>query len=774
MTVANAPALNDAVLESMGGDCCDIGAAAIMASTASAERQPQDLTTIADPAAFVRETADGHHSLSLFVDNLQCAACIRTIENGLRTLPGVTEARVNMSTRRVAVEWLGEKTTGQEIARTVASLGYPLAPFNPAQVQKSKASEQRRLLASLAVAGFAAGNVMLLSVSVWSGLVTDMGPATRDMFHWVSALIALPAVAFAGQPFFRSAFSVLKAGRMNMDVPISLAVILASAMSLHQTFLGREHTYFDAAIGLVFFLLIGRYLDFQSRAKARETAEHLVGLSAVAATVIDENGQRRAIPASDVTAGLIVFVAVGDRVPVDGEIIDGRSDVDTSLVTGETLPRDVAPGCGVYAGTLNLTAPLTIRATADGEHTLLAEIVRLIEHAEQGRARFVRIADRAARIYAPAVHILALATFLGWWLIGAAPLEVSVLHAVAVLIITCPCALGLAVPAAQVIASGVLFRRGILVKSGDAFERLAEVDTVVFDKTGTLTTGDLELANAADISPEHLSIATKLAEHSNHPLSRALVRSGQVSESTALEVSEFPGRGLQGTVGGNTVRLGSQAWCDAHTACRDMDGENMDAGPELWLKIDDGEPICFQFVDQSRADAGTVIQGLNTLGLQVMLLSGDRSIVAGKMAEKLGIENWQGECLPTDKIRVLEKLHQEGRKVVMVGDGLNDAPALAAGHASISPATAADVAQTAADFIFQGDKLKPVLTAIRVARRTHALVKQNIAIAVGYNIFAVPIAVLGFASPLVAAVAMSSSSLLVTLNALRLRLVKAA
>ncbi len=771
MTVANAPALDDAALESMGGDCCDIGAAAIMASTGAAQPQSIDITTIADPAAFVRDTSDGSHSLAMFVDNLQCAACIRSIERGLRALPGVTEARVNMSTRRVAVEWRGDETSGQEIARTVASLGYPVAPFNPVHIQQSKTAEQRRLLAALAVAGFAAGNVMLLSVSVWSGLVTDMGPATRDMFHWISALIALPAVAFSGQPFFRSAFTVLKTGRMNMDVPISLAVILASAMSLHQTFLGREHAYFDAAIGLVFFLLIGRYLDFQARAKARETAEHLVGLSAVAATVIDENGQRRAIPASDVTAGLSVFVAAGDRVPVDGEVVEGRSDLDTSLVTGETLPRDVAPGAGVYAGTLNLTAPLTIRATADGEHTLLAEIVRLIEHAEQGRARFVRIADRAARVYAPAVHILALATFLGWWLSGLAPLEVSVLHAVAVLIITCPCALGLAVPAAQVIASGVLFRRGILVKSGDAFERLAEIDTVVFDKTGTLTTGDLALSNSEDISPEDLNLAITLAGHSNHPLSRALARSDQasngVSNDTALNVSEYPGRGLQGSIGGKDVRLGSRAWCNA-----DLSSQGADDSPELWLKVGEAAPVRFQFIDQPRADARVVIENIKALGLKVMLLSGDRNSVAGKMAEKLGIEEWRGECLPTDKIDILETLQSDGRKVAMIGDGLNDAPALAAGHASISPAGAADVAQTAADFIFQGDKLEPVLAAIRVARRTHALVKQNIAIAVGYNIFAVPIAVLGFASPLVAAVAMSSSSLLVTLNALRLRMMK--
>jgi Cu2+-exporting ATPase len=768
MTLANARPLNDAALDSMGGDCCDIGAAAMMASAGAAKEAPQDLAAIADPAAFVRTDAAGGHHLSMFVDNLQCAACIRKIEAGLATLPGVGEARVNMSTRRVAVSWQGDETSGQDVARAVAALGYPVAPFNPEQVQQSKANEQRRLLSALAVAGFATGNVMLLSVSVWSGLVSDMGPATRDMFHWISALIALPAVVFAGQPFFRSAFAVLKVRHMNMDVPISLAVILASAMSLYQTIMGREHAYFDAAVGLVFFLLIGRYLDFQARSKARETAEHLLGLSAVAATVIEADGRRRAVPAAEVTAGMTVFVAAGERVPVDGAIVEGRSDLDTSLVTGETVPRSVEPGSDIFAGTLNLTAPLTIRATADGDHTLLAEIVRLIEHAEQGRARFVRIADRAARVYAPAVHVLALATFLGWWVSGLAPLEVAVLHAVAVLIITCPCALGLAVPAAQVIASGVLFRRGVLVKSGDAFERLAETDTVVFDKTGTLTTGDLVLANAEAVDAETLRLGAALAAHSNHPLSRALAASADTAGIEVAEVSEFPGLGLEGRVAGQQLRLGSGTWCGVESGA-----EPGGDGPELWLKAGDHAPERFQFIDRSRIDAAAVIAELKRLGMKVVLLSGDRKAVVGRMAADLGIDEWQGECLPTEKIDVLERLRQGGAKAVMVGDGLNDAPALAAGHASISPASAADVAQTAADFIFQGERLAPVVTAVRVARRTHALVKQNIAIAIGYNILAVPVAVLGFASPLVAAVAMSSSSLLVTLNALRLRLMRA-
>lgn len=766
---ASANAISDSAMEAMGGDCCDVGAAAMLASSAKPKSPSLPPEAIADPAAFVQSDEDGTRRLAMFVDNLHCAACIRTIEGSLRAMPGVTAARVNMSTRRLAVSWQGDATSARDIALTVTQLGYPVAPYNPEQLRQAGANEQRKLLASLAVAGFAAGNVMLLSVSVWSGLVSDMGPATRDMFHWISALIALPAVAFAGQPFFRSAIGSLRGGHLNMDVPISLAVVLAAGMSLHQTMMGREHAYFDAAIGLVFFLLIGRYLDLRARAKARETAEHLIGLSSVAATVLDPDGTRRSVPSSEIEAGMTVLIATGARIPVDGRITDGRSDIDTSLVTGETLPQTVQPGSQVFAGTLNISAPLTVHATAGGEHTLLAEIVRLIEHAEQGRARYVRIADRAARIYAPAVHILALATFLGWWVWQAASLESAILHAVAVLIITCPCALGLAVPVVQVIASGVLFRLGVLVKAGDAFERLAEIDTIVFDKTGTLTTGRLQLVNAADVEPSALKAAGALAARSDHPLSRAISRAVGAETAKAEDVNEVPGRGLQGIVDGRPARLGSRTWCDI----ADSDSDTA-CGPELWFKAGDAPPVRFSFTDELRADATDTIAGLRAAGIDIMLVSGDRKAVVAATAKAIGIEQWRAECLPTEKIEILDGLQRDGRRVAMVGDGLNDAPALAAGHASISPASAADVAKTAADFIFQGEVLRPVLTCLKVSRWTNRLVKQNMAIAIGYNLIAVPIAVLGLATPLVAAVAMSSSSLLVTLNAMRLRIMKAA
>jgi Cu2+-exporting ATPase len=774
MNVANTPAIRAEIaanaVDTTAGDCCEIGAAAILASSIRGGAAAEDLPPVADPTAFVRDDADGTHHLAMFVDNLHCAACIRTIEGALGVMPGVAQARVNMSTRRLAVAWRGDDVSARDIAERVNGLGYPVAPYDPAKLRRADAGEERRLLAAMAVAGFAAGNVMLLSVSVWAGLVSDMGPATRDMFHWISALIALPAIAYSGQPFFRSAVAALRAGRMNMDVPISLAVVLAAVTSLHQTVLGREHAYFDAAVGLVFFLLIGRYLDFRARAKARETAEHLIGLTGEAAVVIDPDGKQRAVPPSDVVPGSRVLVAAGGRVPVDGRIAEGISELDTSLVTGETAPRPVRSGEQVFAGMLNLSAPLIIEASASGDATLLAEIVRLIEHAEQGRARFVRIADRAARTYAPAVHLLALATFLGWWLWQGASAETALLNAVAVLIITCPCALGLAVPVVQVIASGVLFRLGVLVKSGDAFERLAEIDTVVFDKTGTLTTGALSLVPPQGISSNTLTAAAALAGMSRHPLSRALAGGVAGPSMAVTEVEETPGRGLKGTIAGRPAKLGSRDWIGS----TGITSETGSAGPEIWFRWGDDAPVRFAFIDRPRSDAAEVIGKLKDRGLHVVLISGDRRAVVSETARSLGIEDWHAECLPTGKIAILERLSGDGRKVLMVGDGINDAPALAAGHASISPASATDIAQTAADFVFQGERLAPVLSCIRISRWTDRLVRQNMVLAVGYNLLAVPIAVLGLATPLVAAITMSSSSLLVTLNAMRLRLARAA
>ncbi|MBL27442.1 MAG: heavy metal translocating P-type ATPase [Rhodospirillaceae bacterium] len=721
-----------------------------------------------DPTAYVRTADDGTASLHLMIENLHCANCVRQIESTLTPVPGVVEARVNLTTRRLFLRWQTGAAQAADLVARVAAQGYRLVPFDPAALASAADDEDKKLLRAMAVAGFAAANVMLLSVSVWAGAWgADMSTVTRDFLHWISALIALPAVAYAGRPFFRSAAGALSTGRLNMDVPISLAVILAAGMSLYETMNSGVHAYFDASVTLLFFLLIGRYLDRRARGKARSAAEQLMVLGATAATVVDETGRQRAVPVANVEPGMTVAVAAGERIPVDGTIIAGRSDIDTSLVTGESLPKAVSAGALVHAGTLNLGAPLDIRVTAAGEGTLLADIVRLMEAAEQGRARYVRIADRVAAVYAPAVHILAAVTFLGWLVIGGADWQVALMNAIAVLIITCPCALGLAVPAVQVVASGRLLKLGVLLKSADGLERLAGFDTVVFDKTGTLTLGRPELVAPEAVAPEDLALAASLAMASRHPLARALTRAAPDVPALA-GVHEEPGMGLRAETEAGEVRLGNRLWC----GCESETGTGH-SGPELWLSRPGGTPVRFTFTDRLRADAAEVVGWFHARGHRVVLLSGDRPSVVEAVAAKVSIDDWRAELTPRDKVGALDAMQAEGRHVLMIGDGLNDAPALGAAFVSMSPSSAADVSRTAADLVFQGDKLAPVVEAIRVARSSKRLVFQNFGLALLYNAIAIPLAMAGLITPLIAAVAMSSSSLAVTGNALRLNFKRA-
>lgn len=716
--------------------------------------------TALDAGLFVRGEGKAAH-LDLVVEGMHCAGCMQKIERGLGTIPGITNARCNLSTKRVSVSWdLGETNSDTVIAK-LNSIGFSAVPFDPKLVGTIDETEASRLLRAMGIAGFAAANVMLLSVSVWSGLVSDMELETRSLFHWLSALIALPAVAYAGRPFFSSAWAALKVRTTNMDVPISLAVLLACSMSLVQTIQNAEHVYFDASITLLFFLLIGRYLDVQTRAKACSVAQNLLALRALAATLVEADGTTRAVPVDSLELGMTISVAAGQRLPADGVITQGVSDIDTSLVTGESLPTPTTIGTSVYAGTLNLSGPLLVEVTAKDDASLLSEIVRLMEAAEQGRAGYVRLADRIARKYAPTVHALAAATLLLWIVLGAG-WQVGLMNAIAVLIITCPCALGLAVPVVQVVASGRLLKLGVLVKAPDALERLAQIDTIVFDKTGTLTLGEPELTNAKAITPATLSLAASLACQSNHPLARATVKACEGNKLCEVaNLTETPGFGLEAEYAGKSIRLGSRKWTDA---------TGPDAsGPELWLRAGTDAPVQFTFADTLREDAKVIVNNLSQTH-KIMLLSGDQSPVTRTIAKNLGIENWAAEQTPADKIAKINAMTEAGSKILMVGDGLNDAPALKAAHVSMSPASAADIAQTAADFVFQGIHLAPVADTIQTANRARRLVFQNFGLALGYNLIAVPLAVMGFVTPLIAAVAMSSSSLIVTLNALRLGL----
>ncbi|MFW2543336.1 heavy metal translocating P-type ATPase [Primorskyibacter sp. 2E107] len=708
----------------------------------------------AEALAAAQAPAEAHIVLSL--PTIHCAACMASVERALATAPGVRSSRVNLTMKRVSIE-ADPQVTAADVIPVVEGAGYEAHELDSTMISATATDRAGRdLLMRLAVAGFAAMNVMLLSIAVWSGAEG----ATRDLFHWISAAIVLPAVAFSGQPFFKSAWTALKARSLNMDVPISLAILLAVGTSLWETSLSGEHAYFDAAIALTFFLLTGRYLDHRTRSVARSAAEELAALEVPRAwRVVD--GAEEKVSVSELVTGDILRIKPGARMPVDGVIVDGTSELDRSLLTGETLPVLAEPGRTVSAGEVNLTGPLLIRATAVGRDTSLHRMADLVAVAESGRSRYTSIADKAARLYAPGVHILSALSFIGWWL-WSGDLRVAVNIAAAVLIITCPCALGLAVPAVTTAASGRLFRRGLLIKDATALERLAQVDTVVFDKTGTLTAGAPELTNLNDFTRRDLEIALALAQGSAHPLSLSLTaaaREAGILPAEVTEITEVPGFGTEGLWCGQRVRLGRAAWV----------GGGSSKMTSAWLSIEGGTPQPFTFTDRLRDGAEAAVAALQGAGKRVIVMSGDTTAAVEALASRLNIQHWLSEALPQDKAARIQSLTDDGAKVLMVGDGLNDTAALTAAHASISPASALDAARVASDIVLLGNSLEPIPEALDTAEKSVRRIRENFTIASWYNVIAVPLAIAGLCSPLIAALAMSASSITVSLNALRLR-----
>jgi Cu2+-exporting ATPase len=710
-----------------------------------------------DLSMFVKRDAGTAH-LDLAVEGIACAACIRKIEGGLKQLPGVVEARLNYTNRRLAIDWREEELAAVDVIAALEDIGYHAHPFQPERAEAEEARHMRWLVRCLAVSGFAAMNIMLLSVSVWSGSV-DMPQETRDFFHWLSALIALPAAAYAGQPFFQSAWRALRTRTLNMDVPISLGVIVALGMSVVETANHAQHAYFDSATMLLFFLLCGRTLDHAMRRRTRAVAGNLAALKAEFAHRFDGAEVVR-VPAAALKAGDRLLIRPGDRVAADGVVLTGTSEIDESLVTGETARRKVAAGATIYAGAVNFSGSLTMRVTAAGTGTLIDEVERLLEKAVTAKSNYVRLADRAARLYAPVVHITAALTVIGWLMAGASARD-AIITAIAVLIITCPCALALAIPAVQVVASGALFRSGIMLNSGDAIERLAEVDTVVFDKTGTLTLPEPRVENTARVDPLLLQRAARLALSSRHPLAMAVAREARVRAPFDGAIEE-PGQGVRAMVDGTEARLGSAAFCGVAGA-----SANNEHGTSTICFCHAGRSATLLVKQTLRPDAIATVAALRALGLEITILSGDRPNAVAPVAEALGIADWHGGLTPADKITAIEAMKQQGKRVLMVGDGLNDAPSLAAAHVSISPISAADITQAQADATFLGERLAPVKDALTISRQARKLMRQNLWLAVIYNAIAVPIAILGFVTPLIAAAAMSGSSVLVTLNALR-------
>ena len=690
----------------------------------------------APAAEAARGRADAVPTHRLVLPEIHCAACIRTVEEVLAAQPGVAAARVNLSRHEAVIRadpgadptpWIEALAAAGHVAYEATDAPAPEGPD--------------RLVVRLGVAGFAMMNVMLLSVAVWSGAEA----ATRDLFHWISAAIALPATVFSAEPFFTSAGRALRAGRLNMDVPISVAIALACAISLYETWAGGAEAYFDAALSLTFFLLAGRVLEGRMRRAARSAAGQLAALEPARVLRLAPDGTRESRRLSEVAVGDRLWLTAGARVPVDGVLEDGPVEIDRSALTGESDPVPAKPGAALRAGETLLTGPATLRATAVGEDTTLRRMARLAAVAEGARGRYTSLADKAARIYAPGVHGLALVAFAGWaWATGDIRLALNV--AIATLIITCPCALGLAVPAVATAATGRLFRRGVLVTSETALERLAEVDTVLFDKTGTLTRASLTVP--ADLTATEAGILKGLAAASDHPLARAVLR--QLDHATPAplsDIAEETGRGVAARHGDTPVWFGQE-------------------GEGTVLRIGD-RTIPLPRTEELLPGAAEAVAALRRRGLAVHLLTGDREARAAEAAARLNPDAVHAGVDPEGKHALVRALQADGARVLMVGDGLNDTAALAEAWASMAPRGALEASRAAADAILLAGDVREVPATLSTARTARARILQNFAIAAGYNAVAIPLAVAGYASPLAAALAMSLSSISVTLNALR-------
>jgi Cu2+-exporting ATPase len=703
-------------------------------------------------SGLLQRASDDSQSFEVAVKGARCANCIAKIERGVQALEGVEEARLNLSTGKLTVR--GPHLGPQQILNRVQDLGYEAQPFEAEAVLSTDDAEGRLLLRCLAVSGFATVFVMGLTDAVWYG-GGDLASAMRTQFFWLAGAVAIPASLYAGQPFFRQAWKSLRARATNMDVPISLAVLLSLGLSVYQTSHGGGQTYFDAAVMLVFLLLVGRYLDYRLRDRARGAARHLLALQTILARRLGADGEVSTITAKEIGVNDRLLLATGDRLAVNGLVEDRDTELDMSLVTGESVPQFIAKGSRAPAGAIVTGAAVVLRATATVENSLVADLARLLEAGQQARSAYVRLADRAARAYVPLVFSVSILACAGW-LVAGAGLAQAVTNAITVLIITCPCALGLAVPAVQIVATERLFNRGIFVKSGDALERLSEIDMAVFDKTGTLTLGAPDLLNTAQLPEGVLDAAARIARASRHPLAMAVARAAGTGP-VAAGVREVAGQGLEYGEGPERERLGSATWCGAG-------GSDY----QLWYRRGAEVPVGLKFQDQLRADSAEVVHELRSRDIQVEMLSGDNPVIAARIATEAGIHFWRAGVTPQNKAERLRSLNRQGHRVLMVGDGINDAAAMAMAHVSIAPGTATDISQRTSDMVLRGNDLAPILEALDVSRKARRLVLQNFALAIVYNVTAIPLAAMGLVTPLIAAATMAGSSLLVTLNALRL------
>ena len=700
----------------------------------------------------------------LLIEGISCAACGWLIEKHLRGVPGVAEAHLNLSNHRLQVRWQDSQIALSKLLAELRRIGYAAHPWRADETAERMAAENRRRMRELGVAGLLWMQVMMATMATWPEFNIDLSPELDKILRWTSLFLTTPIVFYCCGQFFRGALRDLRTRHLTMDVSVSLAIGLAYVAGIWSTITGQGELYFDAVGMFALFLLAGRYLERRARERTAAATAQLVQLLPASCLRLEADGQSQRILLSELRLGERVLVQPGSLIPADGLILAGQSSVDESLLTGEYLPQPRGIGDGVTAGTLNVEGPLTIEVQALGDATRLSAIVRLLERAQSEKPRLAEIADRVSQWFLLFILIAAAVVGFAWWEIDSSRAFWVVL---ALLVATCPCALALATPTALTTATGSLHRLGMLLTRGHVLEGLNQIDTLVLDKTGTLTEGRLTLKAIHPLRDLDegacLALAAALENRSEHPIARAFSQAPRAAQS----VDSHPGQGLQGSVDGRLLRIGEAGFVCA------LSGQSV---PSIasehgqWLLLGDGQGPLAWFVldDRLREDAPDLIAAARARGWNIHLLSGDSSPMVGEVARQLGIEDARGGLTPDAKLAVLKQLHGEGRRVLMLGDGVNDVPVLAAADISVAMGSASDLAKTSADAVLLSNRLGSLVDGLKLAKRTRRIIIENLAWATLYNGLVLPFAALGWITPIWAAVGMSLSSLLVVLNALRL------
>jgi P-type Cu2+ transporter len=713
---------------------------------------------------FVHAEADSDRVYAtLAVDGITCAACAWLIEHRLNALEGVTSSAVNLSHHRVRVAWDPAQVKLSRILAEMAAIGYSAQPYEPDAAQQRLQFEERMNIRRLIVAAVGMAQVMMFSIPIYMAAPGEISEDFYALFHWLSFALATPVVFFSAMPFFRNALRCLRTRVLGMDLPVSIAIGGAYLASGYAVIADTGEVYFDSVAMFTFFLLFGRYVEARARRRSGHTGNALAGALPLSAVRLEANGDERILPASELHPGDRVVIKPGHGVPADGIIEEGESSLDESMLTGEYLPVTRRVGDTITGGSQNIESPLVMRVTHAGKEARVASIVDLTDRAFASRPRLAQLASRMSHLFVLRLLVVTVCVTTAWWFIDPSRMLWVMLS---VLVVTCPCALALATPTALTAGHGQLRRRGILITRADAIESLSQVDRVIFDKTGTLTLGEMQLVDTRTFEgfPAERArvIAAALEAYSEHPIARAF-RPWRQATVEASERSSRTGQGVEGVIDGSHWRLG-QADFAAPEQAPEAPGEGQ------WLLLSEaGEPRAwFALRDRLRDDAGATISELKARGIRVELLSGDTVDAVRSMAERLGIDTWQAGASPEDKLARIRQCQEEGEKVAMIGDGINDVPVLAGADVSIAMNGATDLARTSADAVLLSPRLLRIVEATEIARATRRIMRQNMIWSVCYNLSALPLAAIGIVPPWVAALGMSGSSLVVVGNALRL------